>query len=133
MHPSVRSTTFTAVRLVTLTTLSWFTAQAPASAASPAPERPVEDTIVVRKQVTHKKYRVNLYPNASHEQLFFHAAGREGKVYHLYLFDVEGKLVRQALVTNEQTTVLRSLEKGNYSYEVFSNDERISNGQLIKK
>jgi hypothetical protein len=93
------------------------------------------DTILVQKQTTSKKYKIKLYPNASHEVLFFSASGSasqaDGKVYQLYLFDVDGALVKQANIRNRQTTVLNNIEKGRYVFEVFSDDERIENGQLI--
>ena len=53
------------------------------------------------------------------------------KVYQLFLFDVEGNLVKQANIKNKQTTVIDNIEKGNYLFEVFSDDERIENGQVI--
>ena len=93
------------------------------------------DTILVQKQTISKKYKIRLYPNASHEVLFFSASGptnnADGKVYQLYLFDVEGTLIKQANIRNKQTTVLNNIEKGHYVFEVFSDDERIENGQLI--
>jgi hypothetical protein len=91
------------------------------------------DTILVQKQITSKKVKVRLYPSASHEVLFFSATGpgADGKVYQLYLFDIEGNLIKQANIRNKQTTVLNNLEKGRYVFEVFSNDERIENGHLI--
>jgi hypothetical protein len=93
------------------------------------------DTILVQKQLTNKKYKIRLYPNANHEVLFFSASGPakdgDGKVYQLYLFDIEGNLIKQANIRNKQTTVLNNLEKGTYVFEVFSDDERIENGQLF--
>ena len=89
------------------------------------------DTILVQKQITSKKYKIKLYPNANHEVLFFSASGNEGRVYQLYLFDMDGLLVKQANIKNKQTTVLNSMEKGDYLFEVFSDDERIENGQVI--
>lgn len=89
------------------------------------------DTILVQKQVTSKKYRVRLYPDANHEVLFFSARGHDEKVYQLFLFDLDGKLVKQANIKNKQTTVLEDIDKGNYLFEVFSDDERIENGQVI--
>lgn len=89
------------------------------------------DTIVVQKKLTSKKHKVKLFPNAKHEALFFNAEGQEGRVYQFYLFNVEGKLVKQANIKNNQTTIVRDLEKGRYLFEVFSDDERIENGQVI--
>lgn len=93
------------------------------------------DTILVQKQITSKKYKIRLYPNATHEVLFFSASGSasqaDGKVYQLYLFDLDGNLVKQANIRNKQTTVLNNIEKGRYMFEVFSDDERIETGHLF--
>jgi hypothetical protein len=93
----------------------------------------LHDTIVVQKAQVSKKNKIRLYPNANHQVLFFSASGEEGKVYQLFLFDLDGKLVKQVNIRNRQTTVLNRIEKGNYLFEVFSNDERIENGQVIVK
>ena len=91
------------------------------------------DTILVQKLITSKKPRIKLYPNAEQDVLFFSVRGTEGKVYQLFLFDVAGKLIRQANIKNKETTVIDNIEKGNYLFEVFSDDERIENGQVIIK
>lgn len=106
------------------------------AAACPVFSSPSQaDTILVQKQTISKKYKIKLYPSASHEVLFFSASGptsdADGKVYQLYIFDMEGNLVKQANIRNKQTTVLNNIEKGNFMFEIFSNDERIENGQLI--
>jgi len=89
------------------------------------------DTIMVQKSFTSKKTRIKLYPNANQQVLFFSVNGNEGKVYQLFLFDLDGKLVKQVNIRNKQTTVLNNIEKGNYLFEVFSDDDRIENGQVI--
>ena len=104
--------------------------------ASPAFSSPIkfkghQDTILVQKQQTNKRHKIKLYPDASHEVLFFSARGVDGKVYQLFVFDIEGKLVKQVNIKNKQTTILDNIDKGNYLFEVFSDDERIENGQLI--
>jgi hypothetical protein len=93
----------------------------------------INNTILVQKQTTSKKHKIKIYPGADQDVLFFSARGTSGKVYQLFLFDVAGNLVKQANVQNKQTTVLDNIEKGNYLFEVFSDDERIENGQVIIK
>ena len=90
----------------------------------------VQDTIVVSKNQVNKKFKVKLYPNATHEVLFFTATGEEDKVYQLFLFDLESNLVKQTRVRNRQTSFISRLSRGEYLYEVFSNDERIENGRV---
>jgi hypothetical protein len=89
------------------------------------------DTILVQKQVNTKKHKIKLYPNATHQVLFFSANGEDGKVYQLFMFNLEGKLIKQVNIRNKETTVLNNMGKGNYLYEVFSEDERLENGQVI--
>ena len=91
------------------------------------------DTILVQKQTTSKKHKIRIYPDAAQGVLFFSASGQEGKMYQLFLFDVQGSLVKQANIKNKQSTFLDNIEKGSYLFEVFSNDERIENGQVIIK
>ena len=88
------------------------------------------DSIVVEKQFTTKKYKIRLYPNANQEVLFFSASGEQGKIYQLFLFDMDGKLIKQANIKNKQTTVINNIEKGIYLFEVFSDDVRIENGKV---
>jgi len=91
------------------------------------------DTILVQKQVTSKKHRIRLFQNDDQSALFFSVHGLEGKVYQLFIFDVTGNLVSQANIKSKQTTVIDNIEKGNYLFEVFSDDDRIENGQVIIK
>ena len=93
----------------------------------------VRDTIFISKAQTSRKHRIKMYSNAEHTVLFFSAAGERGRVYQLYVFDLDGRLMKQTQIRNRETTVLTNIVKGNYTFEVFSDDERIENGQLIIK
>jgi hypothetical protein len=88
------------------------------------------DTIFIQKNIKVRTHRVNLYADANQKVVFFSVRGIEGEVYQLYVFDLEGKLIRQAETRNKQTTVLRNIQKGAYVFEVFSDDKRIGNGQI---
>jgi hypothetical protein len=87
-------------------------------------------SIRVSKALSSKKNKIRLYPDARQQVLFFSVNGEDGKVYQLYLFDMDGRLVNQAHIRNKETTVLTTISEGNYLFEVFTNDERIENGQL---
>ena len=91
---------------------------------------PHGDTIYIQKSTVNKLHRVSIYPDASQKVVFFSVRGQEGNVYQLYLFDVDGKLVRQTETRNKQTTILKHIETGVYFFEVFSDDLRIGNGQI---
>lgn len=87
-------------------------------------------SIQISKSQTSKKYKIKLYPDARQQVLFFSANGEEGKVYQLFLFDMDGRLVSQTRIRNRETTVLTNISEGNFLFEVFTDDERIENGQL---
>jgi len=100
--------------------------------SSPAPDMGSDTihSIQVSQAQTSKKHKIRLYPDARQQVLFFSANGEDGKVYQLYLFDMDGRLVSQAHIRNKETTVLTTISEGNYLFEVFTDDERIENGQL---
>lgn len=98
---------------------------------SPSPASGIRDTILINKTLISKRHKIKLYPNAENSVVFFTASGEAGKVYQLYLFDVDGKLSKQIQIRNKETTVLTNITKGSYVFEVFSDDERIENGQLV--
>ena len=87
-------------------------------------------SIQVSKSQSSKKNKVRLYPDARQQVLFFSAGGEEHKVYQLYLFDMDGRLVNQASIRSRETTVLTNIAGGDYLFEVFTDDERIENGHL---
>jgi hypothetical protein len=110
--------------------LTFTFAQLPARAAGNNSSR---DSILINKLLTSKKYKIKIYPGATHEVLFFNASGEEGKVYQFFLFDIEGNMVKQTQIRNKQTTILTNFNKGCYTFEVFSDDEHIENGTLTIK
>ncbi len=87
-------------------------------------------SIQVSKAQSSKKHKIKLYPDARQQVLFFSANGEDGKVYQLFLFDMDGRLVSQTRIRNRETTVLTNISEGNFLFEVFTDDERIENGQL---
>src|ERR1700728_342620 len=104
-----------------------------AGGPSPSSGSPGYDTIhsiQVNRSLSSKKHKIRLYPDARQQVLFFSANGEDGKIYQLYLFDMDGRLVHQAQIRNKETTVLTTISEGNYLFEVFTDDERIENGSV---
>ncbi len=92
--------------------------------------RVVTDSIFVKILQSKRPSAFDLYPDASHEVLLFAAKGENGKVYQLFLFNMDGKLTRQIQVRSKETTLLSGLEKGDYLFEILSDDDRIGNGNI---
>ncbi len=60
----------------------------------------------------------------------FPPMGKTGRsisyIYSIWM----GGWYSQAHIRNKETTVLTTISEGNYLFEVFTDDERIENGQL---
>lgn len=91
---------------------------------------PGADTIDIEKSNVKRSYRISLYPDTNQKVVFFSVRGSEGKVYQLYVFDMEGKLVRQAETRNKETIVIKNINKGVYHFEVLSDDVHIGKGRI---
>jgi hypothetical protein len=102
-----------------------------ATSTGTTPDTGTIHSIQVNKSLISKKNKIRLFPDAKQQVLFFSATGEDRKVYQLYLFDMDGRLVSQASIRNRETTVLTTLSEGNYLFEIFTDDERIENGHLI--
>jgi hypothetical protein len=120
----------TPVKVMLMVVLQLGLSSAQANVISFAPVSNKADSIIVTKTQVSKKCTIRIYPNATHEVLFFSVNGGEQKVYDLFIFDMDGKLMSRTQVRNRETTLLKSFPKGSYFFEVFSNDERIENGSM---
>ena len=49
------------------------------------------------------------------------------------MFDMDGKLVAENNLGNKQGVEFTNMQKGNYYFEILSNDDRIENGTLTIK
>lgn len=116
--------------LVILSSFFTFSGKLHAQVVETETARAGNDTIVVSKRLKSKKHRIRIFPDASKKVLFFNASGQIGKVYQLFLFDASGVLVKQARIRENQTTLVNKVEKGDYVFEVFSDDERIESGDV---
>jgi len=90
-------------------------------------------TIVINKLFENKNYNIEMRTNSSLHQLLITAGPKQNKSYHFYLFDIDGKLKAQANIRSSEKASFVNIAKGNYFFEIFSNDERIENGQLTVK
>jgi hypothetical protein len=88
------------------------------------------DSIFIQKKAISKFHKIGLYPDATQKVVFFTVRGEQGKVYQLYVFDLEGNLIRQREIRNKQTTFIKDIEKGVYLFDVFCDDDKIGNGQI---
>ena len=50
-----------------------------------------------------------------------------------YMFNVEGKLIKELSINGTKKINITQLEKGTYTYDFFSKDERIKSGKIKLK
>jgi hypothetical protein len=90
-------------------------------------------SILVNKTQNSKKHKIRLYADAGRQWLLFTVNGTAGSHYQLYIFDMDSRLVSQASIYNRETTVLNTISKGNYLFEVLMNDKQVERGRLVVK
>ena len=88
------------------------------------------DSIIIKSTASGKNMETKLYSTSSGATLYFSSTGVNGKVFQLFLFDMDGRLTKLSQVRYRETTALAQLEKGQYMFEVFSRDDRIENGSI---
>jgi hypothetical protein len=57
----------------------------------------------------------------------------ENNKVEFYMFNVEGKLIRELNINGTQKINIPELQKGLYTYDFFSKDERIKSGKIELK
>jgi hypothetical protein len=100
------------------------------ASSSDEPTKDCTDTIYIKTKLLSKSHRFTLTPDADNKVVFFSVKGVSGRVYQLYVFDVDGKLIGQTEIRNKQTTLINNIEKGSYFFDVFTDDMRIGHGQI---
>lgn len=116
--------------MVFLFALSMLSSKEKSSGASNTAGPDHSYTITISKLFENKNYNIEMRTNSSLHQLLITAGPEQKKVYRFYLFDIDGKLKAQADIRSSEKTAFVNISKGNYLFEIFSNDERIENGEL---
>jgi len=91
------------------------------------------DTSVFRKLSGNKNQNIQLFSNSGKQMILFSAKFKQKKNYRFYMFDMDGKLVAENNLDNKQGVEFTNMQRGNYYFEILSNDDRIENGTLTIK
>lgn len=83
------------------------------------------------KNLRPKKYRLEISGDAVNRKIVIRSRGMNG--LQLYLFNLEGQLIWQRNVDASAKECAIAVERGQYFYELFANDERIDKGRLAIK
>ena len=89
----------------------------------------VFDSTGFKKEKISRKNVVRLYPNPSYGKISVTANTSEP--LNFYIFDLEGTLVYQTVLTHKERKNIENLKKGTYMYDVFEKDQSIEDGKII--
>ena len=78
-----------------------------------------------------KRY-IRVFPNPSIDGKV-HVISMEPGVLHFYVFDTSGTLTNQVLLNQKTKQTITGLDKGEYLYDVFKDDESIEQGRIVVK
>jgi hypothetical protein len=92
--------------------------------------KPIKKSAVTRHAV--RKETIKLYPNPSYDGTITISTTLTDTL-HFYIFDLEGTLINQTILTSKEKKTVTNLNKGTYMYDVFQKDESIEEGKLIVK
>src|SRR5438309_3439780 len=73
---------------------------------------------------------IKLYPNPSYDGKISISTNRTDTL-HFYIFDLEGTLINQTILTSGDLKTVTNLNKGTYTYDVFEKDESIEEGKIV--
>jgi hypothetical protein len=91
------------------------------------------DTAVITKISGNNNQSLKIYSGTHKQTLFFSAKMKQKKNCRFYMFDMDGTLVAENNIYNKQGVEFTNMQKGNYYFEIFSEDKRIENGTLTIK
>lgn len=78
-----------------------------------------------------KRY-IRVFPNPSIDGKV-HVISMEPGVLHFYVFDTSGTLTNQVLLNHKTKQTITGLDKGEYLYDVFKDEESIEQGKIVVK
>jgi hypothetical protein len=79
-----------------------------------------------------KRNIIKLYPNPTYDGTIKISTSLSDTL-HFYIFDLEGTLINQTVLSNKEKKTIKDLKKGTYMYDVFVKDESVEEGKIIVK
>jgi hypothetical protein len=82
---------------------------------------------------TSNRVTVNFINDAEKNELTIRVKSRTEAPLQLFIFSIDGILIKEVPVNSRQSTSIKSLKKGLYLFECFDKDERMKSGKLMIK
>ncbi|MEO7768212.1 MAG: hypothetical protein ABIS01_12325 [Ferruginibacter sp.] len=81
----------------------------------------------------NSRLAVNFVQNEQRDELAVSVKSSSKAIMQLFLFSLDGILVKEVAVSTHTITTIKGLKRGYYQYECFNNDERMKSGSLLIK
>lgn len=102
------------------------------SIVTPA-KQPVEansKTAVKSQAVSRNNSFVKIYPGIIKRKMYIRSRKFEGDEISMLVFDKEKNLVKQYLLKENDLAVVEELDRGKYTYSIFSDSTEVANGNF---
>lgn len=85
--------------------------------------------IVKRTKTSRRERNVKIYPDMFREMM--HVRNIENDKIDFFVFDASGTIMVHYKMNEKDHKKINGLDKGNYTYQVFKNDEMSESGKII--
>ena len=89
-------------------------------------------SFLIKKEVTYTE-AVTVKVDQQSQSITVSVKGAKNNKVQFYMFNIEGKLIKDLNIYGSKKVNITKIEKGIYMYEFFSNDERIKSGEIELK
>jgi hypothetical protein len=91
---------------------------------------PYSDSVLVTWYFRNKPSTRILRQKKTSRELLFRVEREDKKAYQFFVFDMNSRLVQQTRIMENEVALLTGFVKGNYLFEILSNDERVESGSI---
>jgi hypothetical protein len=83
-----------------------------------------------KNAVSKRNSSVKMYPNLASRTIYVKLKKKQTRNAELFIFDEQGSMVQNYKLSPRKKIKLKGLNRGTYTYSVFSGDELTASGQL---
>lgn len=86
-----------------------------------------------KSEISKRNSSVKIYPNIASRTIYVKLKKKQTRNAELFVFDEQGSMIQNYKLSPRKKIKLKGLERGTYTYSVFSGDELTASGQLEVK
>lgn len=86
-----------------------------------------------KNEISKRNSSVKMYPNLASRTIYVKLKKKQTKNAELFIFDEQGSMIQNYKLSPRKKIKLKGLNRGTYTYSVFSGDELTASGHLEVK